>query len=138
MKDTTLSGDIAEWQVAAALVRVGKRLLRPVSGASRYDLVIDNEDGTFTRVQCKAGRLRNGRIEFRVYSMSGHRGTRGRRYDGQVDAFGIYCPGTRKSYLVPMADLAGHVGAACLRVDPARNGQIKRTRQAVDFVIEET
>ena len=72
MKDTTSRGDIAELQIAAALVRHGKRLLRPLSSASRYDLLIDNENGTFTRVQCKSGVLRNGCVLFRVYSMSGH------------------------------------------------------------------
>ena len=48
VKDTTSRGDIAEMQVAAALVRAGKKLLRPLSSATRYDLLIDNEDGTFT------------------------------------------------------------------------------------------
>jgi hypothetical protein len=38
LKDTTSRGDIAEFQVVAA----------------RYDLLIDNADGTFTRVQCKS------------------------------------------------------------------------------------
>lgn len=135
MKDTTAQGDIAEWQVAAALIRDGRKLLRPVSGAARYDLVVDNQDGTFTRIQCKAGRLRNGRIEFRVYSMSGHRGTRGRTYSGQIDAFGVYCPSTGESYLVPMTELAGHARAACLRVAVAKNGQSKRIRLARDYVI---
>src|SRR5437016_9333491 len=72
MKNTTLRGDIAEFQIAAALIRHGNRLLRPLSSASRYDLLIDNEDGTFTRVQCKSGVLRNGCVLFRVYSVSGH------------------------------------------------------------------
>lgn len=135
MKDTSLRGDVAEWQVAAALIHDGRKVLRPVSGAARYDLVVDNEDGTFTRIQCKSGLLRHGRIEFRVYSMSGHRGTRRRTYSGQVDAFGVYCPGTRRSYLVPMSELSGNSGVACLRVTPARNGQLKRTRTAERYVI---
>lgn len=135
MKDTTSRGDLAEWQVAAALIQTGRRLLHPLSSASRYDLAIDNEDGSIMRIQCKTGVFRNGRIEFRVYSMSGHRGTRGRTYQGQIDAFGVYCPQTRESYLIPMSDLAGHSGAACLRVSPARNGQVKRTRLARDYLI---
>lgn len=135
MKDTTSRGDLAEWKVATALIESGKKVLRPVSSASRYDLVIDNEDGTFTRIQCKSGVLRDGRVMFRLYSMSGHRGTVGRDYAGQVDAFGIYCPQNRQAYLVPMADIADKRGASCLRVEPARNGQRKRTRPAERYLI---
>src|SRR5204862_5700267 len=72
MKNTTLRGDIAEFQIAAALIRHGNRLLRPLSSASRYDLLIDNEDGTFTRVQCKSGVRRNGWVLYGGGSWSGH------------------------------------------------------------------
>ena len=37
MKDTTLRGDIAEFQIAAALIRHGNRLLRPLRHVSRSD-----------------------------------------------------------------------------------------------------
>lgn len=134
MKDTTSRGDLAEWEVAAALIRDGRKLLRPMSSASRYDLAIDN-DGSFIRIQCKTGILREGRIEFRLYSMSGHRGTRGKTYEGQIDAFGVYCPQTRRAYLVPISELSGHSGSACLRISPARNGQVNGIRLARDFVI---
>ena len=99
VRDTTSRGDVAELQIAAALIRQGKRLLRPLSSASRYDLLIDNQDGTFTRVQCKSGVLRNGCVVFRVYSVSGH-DTRAKGYVGQVDAFGVYCADTSATYLV--------------------------------------
>lgn len=137
-KDTTSVGDIAEWQVATALIEAGKKLLRPLSTASRYDLAIDNGDGSVTRVQCKTGILRDGRIIFRVYSMSGHRGTIAKTYEGQVDAFGVYCPQTRQSYLVPMSGFAPNAGSLCLRVAPAKNGQAKRVRLASDYVIDRT
>ena len=134
MKDTTSRGDVAEFQVIAALVRQGKRLLRPLSSSSRYDLVIDNADGSFTRVQCKSGVLRNGSVQFRVYSISGH-DTQAKGYDGQVDAFGVYCAATSATYLVPVGALTscGHVAA--LRVEPTRNGQRRGVRSAAEFVI---
>ena len=56
-QDTTGTGDLTEFTVLLALLRKGYRVLRPVSSASRYDVVIDNGEGTFTRVQCKTGRL---------------------------------------------------------------------------------
>ena len=117
-----------------ALVRSGKRLLRPLSSATRYDLAIDNEDGTFTRVQCKMSVLRNGRVEFRIYSISGHR-TQPVSYRGQVDAFGVYCPGTAECYLVPMQAVANCGSVASLRVVPAKNGQTRGLRPAADYVV---
>src|SRR5205823_11864207 len=55
MRDTTRSGDLAELEITIALVRAGKRVLKPLSSACRYDLAIDEGDGHFTRVQCKSG-----------------------------------------------------------------------------------
>lgn len=135
MKDTTSLGDLTEWEVALALTRAGKKLLRPASSASRFDLAIDNGDGSITRVQCKTGQLKRGFIVFRLYSMSGHRGTQGRPYSVEVDAYGVYCPATKQAFLVPVAALAGQTGSATLRVAPALNGQRKRTRRAEDFLI---
>jgi hypothetical protein len=60
MKDTTSVGDLSEFEVATALMRTRKRVLRPLSAGLRYDLAIDNGDGTVVRVQCKTGILRNG------------------------------------------------------------------------------
>lgn len=134
MKDTTTIGDVTEMEVATALVRKGKKLLRPLSAATRYDLVIDNEDGTFVRVQCKTGRLREGRVEFRLYSVSGHR-TQGVGYRGQVDAYGVYCPQIDAIYLVPVTAISACGAIATLRVDPARNGQTRGVRQAAEFTI---
>jgi hypothetical protein len=56
-----------------------------------------------------------------------------RSYRGDIDAFGVYCPGTREVYLVPIADVPDR--AAYLRVEPTRNGQQKGVRWAKDYVI---
>lgn len=133
-RDTTAQGDITEMQVAAALVRRGMRLLRPLSSATRYDLLIDHDDGHFTRVQCKTGVLRHGCVIFRLYSISGH-DTRTKPYAGQADAFGVYCPQTDRSYLVPMTALGRCRFFATLRVEPTKNGQRLGTRAAEEFAI---
>ena len=105
-----------------------------MSAASRYDPVIDEGNRVFTRVRCKTGVLRDGRIVFRVYSISGHR-SRPNAYEGQIDAFGVYCPQTRQAYLVPMAAVASRSTMAALRVSAARNGQVRGVRPASDFAI---
>jgi hypothetical protein len=133
-RDTSTRGDLSELEIAAALMRAGHRLLRPLSSASRYDLVIDNRDGSFVRVQCKTGVLRDGRITFRVYSVSGHT-TRSSPYLDEVDAFGVYCPVTRGAYLVPIAAIGLRSGSVCLRVSPPRNGQVHGIHLAEAFLI---
>ena len=121
LRDTTSRGDVTETQIAAALVLRGLRVLRPLSSATRYDLLIDHDDGRFTRVQCKTGVLRRGCVQFRMYSVSGH-DTRTKAYAGQVDAFGVYCPETHRSYLVPVMALIDCRLFATLRVGPTMNG----------------
>lgn len=134
MRDTTTRGDLAEIEVAAALMRTGRRVLRPLSNGLRYDLLIDNNGGTYTRVQCKSGILKNGGVVFRVYSVSGHR-VRAVSYHGQVDAFGVYCQQTGAAYLVPMTDIASCNTMVSLRVAPARNSQVRGVHLAQDYVI---
>lgn len=134
MKDTTGRGDVTEQEIIAALTRDGLKLLRPISSATRYDLAIDRGDGTIVRVQCKTGMLKSGSILFRLFSVSGHT-TRAKPYKGQVDAFGVYCPQTDRSYLVPVAALEECSSFASLRIVPSRNGQVRRTRLADEYVI---
>ena len=134
-RDTTRRGDLSEFEIIVALLRAGRTVLRPLSAGLRYDLVIDNGDGTFLRVQCKTGVLRHGAVVFRV-SMSDARRRRGVPYHGQVEAFAVYCAETARAYLVPMAAVAGSTWTARLRVGAARNGQSSRVRQAEPFAIE--
>lgn len=134
MKDTTSIGDLTEFEIATALMRTRKRLLRPLSAGLRYDLAIDNGDGTVVRVQCKTGILRNGYITFRVCNTDARR-PRGVLYSGQIEAFGVYCPQNGRAYLVPIEAIGANVSTARLRVEAARNGQHRRIRLADRFEI---
>jgi hypothetical protein len=108
-------------------------VLKPISVGCRYDLVIDEGD-RFIRVQCKTGVLRQGRVVFRVYSVDASR-PRPRSYHGQVEAFGVYCPGTMSCYLVPMDAVISCDTMVALRVIPSRNGQTRGIRLAEEYVI---
>ncbi|HKY51676.1 MAG TPA: group I intron-associated PD-(D/E)XK endonuclease [Candidatus Limnocylindria bacterium] len=121
--------------MALALTRAGRKLLRPLSSATRYDLLIDNEDGSYTRVQCKTGRFRDGCIRFNAFSISGHNTTT-KRYQGEVDAFGVYCPQIGETYLVPIAALSAAGTVGWLRVSAARNGQHRGIRLADRYRLE--
>jgi PD-(D/E)XK endonuclease len=133
LRNTTTVGDLTELEVATALTRAGMRVLRPLSNGLRHDLAIDNGDGSLMRIQCKTGILRAGWIEFRAYSADARR-PRGTPYWGQIEAFAVFCPQTQRTYLVPISAVATPCTAR-LRLEPARNGQEKRTRRAADFEV---
>ena len=133
-KDTTGRGDLTELEVALALMRSGRTVLRPISTGLRYDLAIDQGDGEFTRVQCKTGRLRGGVIVFRL-AMFDTRRPSGAPYHGEIEAFGVHCPEVGRSFLIPMSELGTMRNLACLRVAPARNGQVKGIRDAARYEI---
>jgi len=134
MKDTTSIGDLSEFEVATALMRTRKRVLRPLSAGLRYDLAIDNGDGTVVRVQCKTGILRNGFITFRVCNADARR-PQGIPYRGQIEAFGVYCPQNGRAYLIPIDAVGANTSTARLRVDATRNGQHRGIRLADSFQI---
>jgi PD-(D/E)XK endonuclease len=119
-----------------ALNEAGFAVSIPFGENVRYDLIID--DGCrLARVQCKTGRLRQGAVLFNVCSCYGHhlRPTETRRdYRGQVDYFVVYCSETSGVYLVPIEDLTMS-NQASLRIEPPRNGQRLRIRNACDYEI---
>ena len=135
--NTTARGDIAEQAVVLALLKAGKTVLRPVSNGLRYDIVVDNLDGTFTRVQCKTGTLKcdGGVVRFRPRSADARR-PNGVPYHGQIDAFGVYCPQNQEVYFVPIADLDGINSEVSLRLIPARSGQEIGIRYASVYILE--
>jgi len=122
-------GEKSEAQVIAALLRADKVVLLPFGDNQRYDLVV-HEDGCFIRVQCKTGRLKDGAISFKTCSVNWNT-KKSRSYEGEVDLFAVYVRETDGVYLVPVD---GMPKVECrLRLDPPRNGQKERIRNAVDF-----
>jgi hypothetical protein len=136
-KDTTSRGELTELEIATALVRAGHRVLRPLSAGLRYDLAVDNGDGTLMRIQCKTAVVRGGAIEFNVSSADGRRPS-GVPYLGQIEAFGVFCPATGKVYLVPITRVIASSSKARLRVEPARNRQVRGTTPAEQFEVRVT
>lgn len=123
-------GNISEAALLKALTSKGRAVLVPWGDNERYDLVVEETDGRFSRVQCKTGRLVNGVIKVDATSSS----TKGRRgYGGQVEYIGVYCPQIDKTYLVPM-DQIGDWGFY-LRLEPTKNHQAKAILWAKDFEV---
>lgn len=128
MKNTSRIGNVTVANVLLALVKRDRQVLTPFGEGGRYDLVID--EGRFIRVQCKTGRLQNGSVVFNNYSQTA---AGWKKYKDSVDAYGVFCPQTGKTYLVPVADCAS--GKTALRVSPARNGMKKNIRYAEGYEI---
>jgi len=124
-------GHRTEAAILAGLVKRGYRVLLPFGVNQRYDLVLDC-GGRLLKAQCKAGRLRDGVVQFSSQSIqSNTRGTRTRSYEGQVDLFLVYCPDNETIYAIPAEEVPNT--GMFLRIDPPRNHQSKRVRWAEEY-----
>jgi hypothetical protein len=120
-------------EIAAAAIRAGVVVLRPLSDGGRYDLVIDT--GTeLLRLQCKwASRQGNVLIARCLTSRHTPRGYIKTTYSAEeIDAIAIYAPDTDRCYLVPIREVEGH-GMISLRVGPTGNNQAIHVRWARDY-----
>ncbi len=112
-------GRQGETLITARLMAVGYTVLVPVDGVQRYDMVIEDANGQFWRIQCKKGRWREdeGVVEFTVRRSGSYRqgkwSPQSYKNDA-IDYFAVYCRELDKVYLVP-SDLVG-VNTAWLRV----------------------
>jgi len=132
-RDTKRIGNVSELKVMAALIEQGFRVYVPYGDCARCDVAIEDAAGRFFRVQIKTGRLRKGVVVFNAYSAHTFRGSASmRRYEGEVDYFGVYCPQVGRCYLMDAAEVRFH---GSLRIDPPLNGQSKTIRWARPYEI---
>jgi DNA-binding CsgD family transcriptional regulator len=133
-QNTKQKGDITEMKIATRLVELGYTVLEPFGDNDAYDLVFENEDDDFQRVQCKTGRdTGQGSLEFSVSTQSSHKKSKRRTYHGKIDFFGVYYPQNRKTYLVPFEEVSDINHEARLRLSTPKNNQKKKIRLAESF-----
>ncbi len=53
-RDTNTKGNISEAAIITRFLQLGYVVLTPYGGNQRYDLVIEDADGNFWRIQCKS------------------------------------------------------------------------------------
>ena len=134
-RHTQKTGDISEQACITRLLECGYIVLRPIGQMHRYDLIIEDADGKFWRVQVKTGRLNEDQsvVLFNTASSDNRtakiRGTR--NYRGQCEYFAVYVEALNKVYFIPV-DEVGMVHAT-LRLTPSRNKQEKLVRWAKDY-----
>jgi len=110
-------------------------VLSPLGVNHRYDLVVD-DGGSFLRLQCKTGRLRNGTIVLKTQSVrSNPKGSVRRPYVDQIEFFAVYCAGTAKVYLVPVEEAS--LSECAVRVGSTANSQAKGIRWAAQYELPE-
>src|ERR1700726_84370 len=90
-------GAESEAVIAAALIQAGYTVLTPYGYMHRYDLVIEDADGRFWKIQCKTAWLSTqteGALVFAGCSTGGKGGWKKRGYQNDVDYFAVYSPDT--------------------------------------------
>lgn len=123
-------GERSQAHIIARLLEVGYNVLTPYGDSSRYDLVIEDAEGQFWRVQCKTAWIENGdaSIQFAATSLR-TRSTNGKVKYSRAGYVGHELP---KTYLIP----ASHIGNATrmrLRLAPSKNNQEKGVKWAKDY-----
>ncbi len=132
------AGAESEAVIAAVLIQEGYTVLTPNGYMHRYDLVIEDANGEFWKIQCKTAWLSKdgATLRFNGYSllMKGQKGrleTKRMGYENDVDYFAVYSPDTRKVYLLPITHVKNTEN--CLRLIPTGNNQEKNVRWAIDY-----
>ncbi len=128
-------GDISESAVVTRLLQCGYKVLLPYGQMHRYDLVIEDADEKFWRVQVKTGWLDEEKTAIKLATASSYNHTakqRGwRNYRGQADYFAVYVEALNKVYFIHVDDVG--VSQVTLRLTPSKNNQEKNIRWAKDY-----
>jgi hypothetical protein len=131
-------GAESEAVIAAVLIQAGYTVLTPNGYMHRYDLVIEDAEGKFWKIQCKTAWLSKDRatLRFNGYSllMKGQKGrseSKRMSYENDVDFFAVYSPDTQKVYLLPITHVKNTEN--CLRLIPTGNNQEKNVRYAAEY-----
>jgi len=129
---TPHEGQISESAITTSFLECGYVVLIPYSGSQRYDLLIEDVDKQFWRIQCKIGWIEHGAIYFDTanHNVTGKKRD-WRHYQGECDYFAVYCAGLDKVYLVPV-DQVGEVRAN-LRLTKPKNKNQYGYRMASDY-----
>ena len=139
-RHTDRMGDVSEAAIITSLLQAGYVVLTPYGKQHRYDLVIEDADEQFWRIQCKTAWVEqdSASIGFNVasshysYTNSKNIGVHKRQYyRGQIEYFAVYCETLDKVYLIPVADVG--IAHARLRLTPTKNNQEKNVRWAKDY-----
>lgn len=136
MANTKDKGDLAEVMVLADLMKQGFKLSVPVGDNSRYDLIVDRGD-KLERVQVKY--IESDHEVVRINGRSnvfkaGRTFTETKYSTSDIDWLAAYDKSTDRCYYVSALELGEGMTQVALRLKPSRNNQVKRTRDANQYL----
>lgn len=135
MLSTDQKGAIAESSIAAAAIKLGVGVYKPLFEGGRCDLIFDA--GVLLRVQCKWAVRQGDVVLVRCYSCRRTRdGLTRRLYSADdIDAFAAYCADLDRCYFLPFEQFEGR-SQVFLRLAPTANNQQCGVNWARDFELE--
>jgi hypothetical protein len=129
-------GDLAELKVAADLLSRGHKIAFPYGEDCDFDLILIRKD-RLERVQVKHARSDGHvvNIRCRSHSLTNGKIRRTKHYTAAtIDLLAAYDPTSDRCYYVPAIELGAGRSTLCLRLSPARNGQVVGTRPAERYL----
>jgi hypothetical protein len=123
--NTKQKGEVSEAKVLSFLSERDVDVFLPFGENVRADMIVLEEHRP-ERIQIKTGRIKNGSIRFSCSKINSNRsGSTRTNYEGQIDAFIVYCPDNEGYYYVPIEE--ANKTNMWLRVDEsmADNGKVK-------------
>jgi hypothetical protein len=123
VRDSNHKGNVAEAAIAAAAIKLGIDVVKPLVEHTRYDLIFDLRP-RLLRVQCKWAPLKGDVVAVNLagYRMTSQGSVRSTYSADEIDAVAVYCEDLDRCYLLPISMVAGMKGVH-LRLRPPRNGQ---------------
>jgi hypothetical protein len=130
---TDQKGAITEAEIAAAAIRLGVGVFKPLSDGERYDLIFDLRP-RLMRVQCETAVLKGSVLAVPCYSARRSRNGFVKRFYSatEIDAIAAYNVDLDRSYFFPFDEIRNRANLQ-LRLDPCRNNQRIGVSWAADF-----
>lgn len=129
-------GNITELECMLAFMKLGYNILTPYGDCERYDFVVDI-DNQFYKIQSKTSHSDDDGASFSFSCRSCNRKDGGIVHHAytkeEIDYFVTTFNG--KVYLIPVEEVGK--GDKKLRIDPAKNGQVRGITWAKDYELEE-
>ena len=133
MLSTDQKGSIAEAEIAAAAIKLGIGVFKPLTDGERYDMIF-RIGARLVRVQCKWATREGDVLVVRCYSCRRSRdGLMRRRYTAEeIDAIAAYSVELDRCFFLPIERFPGR-STIHLRLVPSRNNQALGINWADDF-----
>jgi hypothetical protein len=131
-------GDLAELKVATDLRQRGYKIAIPYGEDWDFDLILCRATGEMERVQVKHTRSDGCVISVlaRSHSLTNGKVRATKHYTAAtIDWLAVWDATLDRCYYVPAAELGEGMTELTLRVVPARNGQMRRIRQAERYTV---